>query len=187
MNFCSRCGAKLAFLIPVGDTLPRYVCDPCHTVHYENPKIVAGCIPRWENKVLLCRRAIEPCRGLWTIPAGFMENGETTAEAAQRETQEEATARVTIGPLYALYNLPQINQVYLIFLADLTAPTFAPGQESLDVALFEKAKIPWETLAFDAVRRSLRQYFSDSTAGTFLFHTSDIIRPPGKTGAHSLD
>jgi len=183
MNFCHHCGAKLSFRVPPGDTLPRYVCDRCHAVHYENPKIVAGCIPRWENRVLLCRRAIEPRCGLWTIPAGFMENGETTAEAAQRETLEEATAKVAVGPLYALYNLPQINQVYLIFLADLTAPAFAPGQESLEVALFEETDIPWETLAFDAVRYALQRYFSDRRDRKFPFHMGDILHPSGGSGA----
>ena len=119
MKFCSQCSAPVALRIPDGDALPRHVCTACGTIHYQNPKMVVGCIPEWEDKVLLCRRAIEPRRGMWTVPAGFMENGETTFQGAIRETLEEANARVEVDSLYALYNIPHISQVYLLFRARL--------------------------------------------------------------------
>ncbi|MEW8208657.1 MAG: NUDIX hydrolase [Candidatus Thiodiazotropha taylori] len=134
MNFCSQCGAKVEVKVPDGDNRPRHVCDSCSTIHYQNPKIVVGCIPVWEDQILLCRRAIEPRYGLWTLPAGFMENGETSQQGAARETLEEATARVDVEGLYGLYNLPHINQVYLIFRSRLLDLEFAAGTESLEVA-----------------------------------------------------
>ena len=133
MNYCSHCGARVSLRIPDGDILPRYVCGHCHTIHYQNPKLVIGSIPQWEDKILLCRRAIEPCHGLWTLPAGFMENYETTAQAAARETSEEALAQVEIGNLYTLFNVPHINQVHLFFRARLLEPVFGAGVESLEV------------------------------------------------------
>ena len=119
MKFCSNCALPVVQRVPPGDNLPRWVCDACGEIHYQNPKLVVGAIPEWEGRLLLCRRAIEPRYGLWTVPAGFMENGETTFEGAMRETLEEANARVEIGPLYALYNIPHINQVYILFRARL--------------------------------------------------------------------
>ena len=125
MKFCSQCGSKnISYSIPSGDNRKRYHCLNCNSVFYENPKIVAGCIPVWEDKILLCKRGIEPRYGLWTLPAGFMENGETTREAAERETLEEAGTLVTRSKLYTLFNLPQINQVYMMFLSHLTEPVF---------------------------------------------------------------
>lgn len=176
MKFCNQCGATVAQRIPAGDTRPRYVCAACDTIHYENPKIVAGCIPEWNNKVLLCRRAIEPRHGLWTLPAGFMENDETTIEAAARETLEEAQARVEISGLYALFNLPHINQVYVMFRAQLLDLDFAPGSESLEVALFDEEEIPWEELAFAVVRETLRLYYADRSRGAFGQYLGDIVR-----------
>src|SRR5713101_9870817 len=114
LNFCSKCGAKVALRVPPGDSLPRHVCDNCGTIHYRNPLMVVGTIPEWDDRILLCRRAIEPRYGLWTLPAGFMELGETATEAARRETAEEAHARVEILGLYSLFNLPRISQVYLL-------------------------------------------------------------------------
>jgi len=145
-------------------------------VHYQNPKVVAGCIPEWGQQVLLCRRAIEPRLGLWTLPAGFMENDETTLQAATRETLEEASARVEIHGLYALFNLPHINQVYVMFRGRLLDLDFAPGSESLEVALFSEAAIPWETLAFPVVRETLRLYYQDRRRGSFQQHLGDIFR-----------
>ncbi len=174
MNFCSHCGGPVALSVPRGDTVPRYVCPACTTIHYQNPKMVVGTIPEWEDKILLCRRAIQPKHGLWTLPAGFMENGETTAEGAIRETWEEALARVEIGALYTLYNLPHINQVYLLFRAQLLNLNFGPGTESLEVALFDEADIPWDALAFRTVEATLRVYFDDRRTGTFRFHFGDI-------------
>ncbi len=174
MNFCSECGSTVALRVPEGDHLPRHVCPGCGTIHYQNPKMVVGCIPEWEDKVLLCRRAIEPKYGLWTLPAGFMENGETTLEGAARETWEEAGARIEIGGLYTLYNLPHINQVYLMFRARLLDLDFQPGIESLETRLFTEADIPWDEIAFRTVRVTLEQYFSDRRTGSFAFHFGDI-------------
>lgn len=178
MNYCSNCGAPLQFLIPPGDHLPRYVCNACKTIHYENPKMVVGSIPEWEGRILLCRRAIEPRHGLWTLPAGFMENGETTEQAAAREGLEEAHANARIGRLYTLYNLPHINQVHIFFRATLLDLSFSPGSESLEVALFHEEEIPWQQLAFASVRETLRHYYDDRRAGEFRCYTGDILRTP---------
>ena len=174
MKFCSQCGNPVELLVPAGDHLPRHVCPACDMIHYQNPKMVVGCIPEWEDKVLLCRRAIEPNYGLWTLPAGFMENGETTLEGAQRETWEEAGARIEVGGLYTLFNLPHINQVYLMFRARLLDLDFHPGIESLEARLFSEAEIPWDEIAFRTVRATLEQYFIDRRNGSFDFHFGDI-------------
>lgn len=174
MKYCSHCGAQVELKVPEGDNLPRFVCVNCATIHYQNPKIVTGCIPVWENRILLCRRAIEPRYGLWTLPAGFMENNETTAQAAARETMEEANAKVDILDLYALYNIPHISQVYLMFLANLVSPDFSPGEESLDVKLFEEHEIPWNELAFPVVMQTLKRYFNDRKTNKFPFYLGDI-------------
>ncbi len=179
MRFCSYCGEGVSLRIPEGDNRERHVCGNCGVIHYQNPKIVAGCIPRWQDKVLLCRRAIEPRKGLWTLPAGFMENGETTEQAARRETHEEACAHVEALSLYTLFNLPNINQVYMFFRAELVAPEYASGSESLEVGLFTEREIPWKELAFPVVHESLRLYFSDLSSGTFHTYTGDIIRDKG--------
>ena len=181
MNFCSHCGAPVAVRIPPGDTLPRHVCDQCGTIHYQNPKLVIGAIPEWEDKILMCRRAIEPRYGLWTLPAGFMENAETTAEAAARETLEEARARIEITGLYSLINVPHINQVHLLYRARLLDADFAPGEESLEVALFDEATLPWERIAFRSIAMTLRFYYEDRKAGAFRFHTGDILLPGAVT------
>ncbi len=176
MRFCSQCGAPVVQRIPDGDDRPRYVCDACSTIHYQNPKLVVGCIPEWEGRILLCRRAIEPRRGLWTLPAGFMENGETTQEGAARETLEEAQARVAIGAPYALFNLPHINQVYLIFRAQLLGGEFAPGPESLETRLFSAAEIPWAELAFPVIKETLKLYQGDCSRPQSGLHSGDIVR-----------
>ena len=174
MNFCSRCGATVALCIPEGDSVQRHVCNACHTVHYQNPKIVVGCIPVWEDKILLCRRAIDPRYGYWTLPAGFMENGETTAQGAMRETLEEANARVKLEGLYTLINLPHISQVYMMFRGTLLDLDFSPGVESLEVALFKEEDIPWDALAFTTIRDTLSHYFIDRRSGKYQFHEGDI-------------
>ncbi|MES9862406.1 MAG: NUDIX hydrolase [Candidatus Thiodiazotropha sp. LLP2] len=176
MNFCSQCGAKVEVKVPDGDNRPRHVCDACNTIHYHNPKIVVGCIPVWEEKILLCRRAIEPRYGLWTLPAGFMENGETSQEGAARETLEEATARVDVEGLYGFYNLPHINQVYLIFRSRLLDLEFAAGSESLEVALFKESEIPWQEMAFPVIKESLQIFFKDRQTGSFPLRGGTIIR-----------
>jgi len=178
MNFCSACGAQVEHRVPPGDSLPRYICTDCGIVHYENPKMVVGCIPEWESRILLCRRAIEPRLGLWTVPAGFMENGETTAAGAMRETLEEANARVEILGLYALFNIPHISQVYMLFRARLLDLDFRAGAETLETKLFDEHSIPWEQLAFATVRRTLNLYFSDRRNGEFRFHMGTIEPAP---------
>ena len=162
--------------IPPGDTLPRHVCDACTTIHYQNPRLVVGCVPEWEDRILLCRRAIEPRHGFWTVPAGFMENGETTAQGAARETLEEANARVEMGPLYALYNIPHINQVYMLFRARLLDTDFSAGAETLETRLFTESDIPWEQIAFATVRNTLTHYFTDRREGAYKFHMGTIER-----------
>jgi ADP-ribose pyrophosphatase YjhB (NUDIX family) len=178
MKFCSNCGAAVTQKIPAGDSLPRYVCDACNTIHYQNPRMVVGCIPEWEDKVLLCRRAIEPRHGLWTVPAGYMENGETLAAGAERETLEEACARVEIGALYAVYNIPHVNQVYLLFRAKLLDLDFKPGDETLETRLVSEADVPWDQIAFATVRNTLTHFFADRARKQFGFHMGTIERPP---------
>lgn len=180
MKFCSQCGAAVERRIPDGDSLPRYVCPACGAIHYTNPKIVVGCVPRWEDRVLLCRRAIEPRKGLWTLPAGFLEDHETTQAGAARETLEEASARVEVADLHALFNLPHVNQIYLMFHARLLSLDYGPGPESLEVELFEEKDIPWDRIAFPVIEETLRFYFQDRRAGQFRLHVADIIRLPGE-------
>lgn len=177
MKFCSNCGAPLALRVPAGDTLPRHVCDACQTIHYQNPRMVVGCIAEWEDRILLCRRAIEPRQGLWTVPAGYMENGETTIQGAIRETLEEANARVEIGPLYALYNIPHISQVYILFRARLLDADVQPGAETLEARLFAEPEVPWDEIAFASVRNALSHYFNDRRKGNFPFHMGTIDQP----------
>jgi ADP-ribose pyrophosphatase YjhB (NUDIX family) len=176
MKYCSQCGAPVALKIPVGDTLPRHVCQTCEAIHYLNPKIVAGCIPEWEGRILLCRRAIEPRVGYWTFPAGFMELGESTEEAAARETLEEARAMVHIESLYAVFTLPQVSQVYLVYRGRLRSLDYGCGQESSDVRLFEEAEIPWEELAFPVIHEVLARYAADRRAGSFSVHSGSVAR-----------
>ena len=177
MNFCSNCGSSaLEHSIPDGDTLPREVCSNCGTIHYQNPKVVVGCLPEWDGQVLLCKRAIEPRYGLWTLPAGFLENGETILAGAARETVEEARAQVEVGALYTVISLPQINQVYVMFRARLLDLGFGPGPESLEVRLFDEAAIPWNELAFRTITRTLRNYFLDRKLGEFPVHVSALER-----------
>jgi ADP-ribose pyrophosphatase YjhB (NUDIX family) len=177
VKFCSHCGSPaLEQRIPDGDTLPRWVCSSCGTIHYQNPKVVVGCLPDWEGRVLLCRRAIDPRHGLWTLPAGFLENGETITAGAARETAEEARARVDVGELYTVISLPQIHQVYVMFRARLLDLEFGPGPESLEVRLFEEDAIPWTELAFRTIGRTLRNYFLDRKLGRFPVHVSALER-----------
>lgn len=176
MNFCSDCGAGVTLRVPDGDSVARYVCVTCGTIHYQNPKVVVGCIPEWGEKILLCRRAIEPRHGKWTLPAGFLENGETAGQGALRETLEEANARVEIGALYTFYNLPGINQIYILFRGRLLDLDFSPGEESLEVRLFDEHEIPWDELAFPTISETLKHYYADRRNGGFGFHIGDIVR-----------
>ena len=174
MNYCSDCGKPVSKKVPTGDHLPRYVCGSCQAIHYHNPKIVAGCIPEWDDQILLCRRAIEPRAGLWTFPAGFMEIGEGAEEAARRETLEEAQAQVTITRLHSVISLPHIGQVYVIFVGRLISEQFGAGLESLEVQLFDRVKIPWDELAFPVVNDALRRYVEDVARGVFHPHVADL-------------
>jgi len=178
MKFCSSCGAPVALHKPPDDHRERYVCTVCAAIHYQNPRMIVGTIPEWEDgRILLCLRAIEPRRGLWTLPAGFMENDETTWQGAARETLEEANARVQVHELYGMYNLSYINQVHLLFRATLLDLDFSPGVESLEVKLFSEAEIPWDQLAFRPVRYTLEHYFADRKRGQFILHSGDLEPP----------
>jgi ADP-ribose pyrophosphatase YjhB (NUDIX family) len=174
MKYCSHCGSQTHIAVPRGDNRERDICEQCGTIHYQNPKIVVGCIPEYEDKILLCRRAIEPRYGLWTLPAGFMENDETTEQAAIRETHEEACANVDIMELYGLFNIPHINQVYMLYRARLIDTDFGPGEESLDVELFGETNIPWDDIAFPVIRETLLRYFKERNKGTYSLQTADI-------------
>ena len=178
LKHCSNCGTLMDKLVPPGDGRERMVCPACGAIHYENPKVVVGCLPVWEDKLLLCKRAIEPRHGLWTLPAGFLENGETLLAGALRETEEEAHARVEPLDLYTVISLPQINQVYMMFRARLLDLDFGPGSESLEVKLVDEAEIPWESLAFRTITRTLRNYFLDRKQGAFPVRVSSLERRP---------
>ena len=176
IKFCSHCGHQVAIAIPQGDNRPRHICHQCETIHYENPKVVTGCIPVWEDKVLLCKRAIEPRSGYWTLPAGFMENGETLEEGAIRETWEEACAKPNHGSLYAIYSLPRIHQIYIMFRAELhNADDFGVGEESLETKLFTETEIPWDEIAFKVIHLTLERYFEERRSGKFTL-VNDVIQ-----------
>jgi ADP-ribose pyrophosphatase YjhB (NUDIX family) len=175
MNFCSNCGKPVKLETPPGDDRPRYLCPACGTIHYENPKVVVGCIPEMGDKILLCRRAIEPRSGMWTLPAGYLENGETVAEGAHRETLEEAGARIEIIAPYALFNISYVSQVYVMFRARMIDGHFKAGSESSDVRFFSESEIPWGEIAFTVIEATLRQYFEDKPDGLFPFHMGDIL------------
>jgi ADP-ribose pyrophosphatase YjhB (NUDIX family) len=177
MNYCTQCGTHVELRIPEGDSHLRHVCPQCGEIHYQNPKVIVGCIAQWEQRILLCRRAIEPCYGLWTLPAGFMENGESTTQAALRETYEEACARVSIEGLFALINIPHISQVHLFYRARLLDTNFGAGEESLETQLFSEDEIPWNELAFSSVDHCLKAYFGDRRTGRFEFHETTLAPP----------
>jgi ADP-ribose pyrophosphatase YjhB (NUDIX family) len=177
MKYCHDCGNAVTKRIPDGDNRLRFVCDQCEMIHYQNPRIIAGCLPVFEDKVLLCNRAIEPRRGFWTLPAGFLENGETTADGALRETVEEANANAQIHELYTIFSLPHISQVYMFFRASLLDLDFYAGIESLDVKLFSESEIPWDNLAFPVINETLQHYFNDRKDDTYPVRYSEIVRP----------
>ena len=174
MNYCTQCGARVELKIPDGDNLPRHICISCEYIHYSNPKIVAGCIIEWENKILLCKRAIEPRYGLWTLPAGFMENNETVEQAALRESLEEANANIETIGLYCLFNIPYISQVYIMYRAKLLDMNFHPGAESLEVELFEESQIPWDEIAFPVITETLKRYYDDRKRGEYQLQIGDL-------------
>jgi ADP-ribose pyrophosphatase YjhB (NUDIX family) len=182
MNFCSHCGGPVVLTVPAEDDRPRHVCPACGTVHYQNPKMVVGCIPVWENRILMCRRNIEPRKGFWTLPAGFLENGETAADGARRETLEETGSTVADRVPYLMVDIVHIHQIYLMFRSRLLAPDFHPTRESSEVKLLAEAEIPWDDIAFKVITKTLRHYLQDRPAGRFVFRT-DKIDHRGLTGS----
>lgn len=179
-RFCTYCGQPTISSVPAGDNRPRRVCPACQSVHYENPLIVVGCVPEYRGRILICRRAIEPRRGYWTVPAGFMELNETLEDGAARECLEEALAQVDIGSPLALVNIPAAGQVHVFFRALMSSDAHAAGEESLDSRLVEPAEIPWDEIAFPSTRYALEQYLADRAAGTEQMHITTLQqREPG--------
>jgi ADP-ribose/FAD diphosphatase len=174
VKFCSQCGAPIVRRVPPGDDRERAVCTVCAMVHFENPKVVAGCLVEHEGGLLLCRRAIEPQEGLWTVPAGFLELSESVVEGARRETREEALADVEVLAPHAYLDLPHIGQSYALFRARLRTPEFGPGVESLDVEVFEADALPWDELAFPVVHYALELWLADRAAGRRHVHLGSV-------------
>lgn len=174
MKYCSECGGRVRLQIVEGETHHRFICENCNTIHYQNPKIITGCLVYKNNKVLLCKRAIEPRSGLWTVPGGYMENGETSRNAAHRETLEETGSDVNLKELFVIANSPHANHVNLIYLAELQQANFHPTTESSEVCLFSANEIPWDDIAFYTVKLTLTWFFEDQSKGWFLLHEIDF-------------
>lgn len=186
MKFCTQCGSSVSKKIPPDDNRERYVCDNCWHIHYDNPRVIVGVLPVSGSKVLLCKRAIEPRKGYWTLPAGFLENGESASDGAARETWEEAMAKVKESTLYCVFDLPYIHQIYMFFLADMASDEYSSGPESLEVELFEEQDIPWGELAFPVVSSALKYYYEDRVKGVFpTRHDVLEFRPPSGSRAPS--
>ena len=176
IKHCRECGTAVVYRLPDdGDTKERAICPACHTIHYQNPLNVVGTVPHWGDKVLLCKRNIEPRRGKWTLPAGFMELGETTAEGAARETDEEAGAQFELQGLFSLLNVTRVGQVHLFYRARLLSEHFVPGIETLEARLFAETEIPWDEIAFRTVKETLERYFADRRSGHYGLHVVDIV------------
>lgn len=175
MKFCSECGTQVEKRIPEGDNKERAVCPNCGAIHYVNPKIVVGTIPTYQGKILLCKRAIEPRYGFWTLPAGFMEINETTHQGAMRETWEEAQAKVELGPLFTVFDVMMAQQVHMFYRAEMSTAEYGAGVESLDVKLFDEEDIPWDELAFKTVSKTLKLFLKDRAAGQYTLHTGDVF------------
>jgi ADP-ribose pyrophosphatase YjhB (NUDIX family) len=176
IRFCSNCGHAVSRRVPEGDQLPRAVCEHCGTVHYENPRVVVGCVPEWEGRILLCRRAIEPRRGFWTAPAGFLEIGESLHAAAARETAEEALAEVEVGTLLSVVNVLHAAQVHVMFRARMRSGRYGAGAESLETALFQEREIPWDEIAFASIHYALERHLADRRDRVEHIHFHDIER-----------
>jgi ADP-ribose pyrophosphatase YjhB (NUDIX family) len=174
IRFCRACGHAVEYRVPADDNRDRAVCPACATIHYENPLNVVGTVPVWQDRVLLCKRAIEPRYGLWTLPAGFLELGESTAEGAVRETVEESGAQIELGPLFSVLNVVRVGQVHLFYRARMTSPALDPGSETLEARLFLEDEVPWDEIAFRTVRETLLAYFADRRAGQFGLHCADV-------------
>lgn len=175
IHYCINCGSGVSLTVPPGDSLPRHVCTACGHIHYENPRLVVGCVVEYEQRILLCRRAIEPRLGFWTLPAGFMENGESTAQAACRETLEEAGAQIVLDAPFAMISIAHINQVHLFYRGRLATPDYSAGEESLEVKLFTPEDIPWSDLSFRSVTFCLEHYLSDRKIGRYSFHETALL------------
>lgn len=174
MKFCTSCGGRVALQIPEGDDRERHVCTNCGMIHYTNPRVIVGCLPVHEGRVLLCKRAIEPRRNFWTLPAGFMENGETTLQGAARETWEEARARVSKMDLYRVFDVPHISQVYMFYRCEVDNGEYGVGPESLESGLYTQDDLPWDDIAFPVVYETLREFFSDASEGQFPVRVSSV-------------
>lgn len=181
MKFCSNCGANVELRVPEGDNRERYCCASCDTIHYQNPRMVIGTVPIYQDKVLLCRRAIEPRYGYWTLPAGFMENGETVAQGASRETDEEANIDFELGDVFSMLSVPHVGQVHLFYLATMTTRRIGGGPETLEARLFDESEIPWDQIAFHTVKKTLQWYFEDRRNGRFGMHSADVSWPARKS------
>jgi ADP-ribose pyrophosphatase YjhB (NUDIX family) len=176
IKHCKNCGEAVVYRLPDdGDTKERAICGACQTVHYENPLMVVGTVPYWGDRVLLCKRNIEPRWGKWTLPAGFMELNETVAEGAARETVEEAGAEFEMKAFFSLVNISRVGQVHLFYLAELLSDQFDPGHETIEARLFTEAEIPWDEIAFKTVAETLKRYFADRRTGQFSIHAIDIV------------
>lgn len=180
MKFCSSCGETVVFKIPADDNRERFLCEHCGVIHYQNPRVVVGCLPVYEGRILMCLRAIEPRRNYWTLPAGFMENGESTEEGAARETREEACANTSNLQLYTLFDLPHISQVYMFYRADLVEGKYGVGAETLEADLYKPEDIPWDRLAFPVITRTLRYFIEDTANGSFPVRNEVVDFPWGK-------
>ena len=174
MNFCSNCAQKIIKKIPDGDNRQRFVCESCDQIFYQNPKIITGCLPLHSDSVLLCKRAIAPRSGYWTLPAGFLENGEAASAGAIRETLEEANAHVKLSHLYTLFNLPHISQIYMFYIGELIDLDFSPGEESTETRLFREPEIPWKDLAFPVITLTLKKYFQNREKNSYPFTEEDV-------------
>lgn len=179
MTYCPHCAHRLDWRVPDGDNRPRHVCPACSEILYQNPRVVVGTLCTWEDRILLCRRAIEPRYGLWTLPAGFLELGESVADGAIRETDEEAGARIEIGPVYSMIDVLHAGQVHIFYRARMTSDVLDPGPESLEARLFPPSEIPWDTLAFKTVIQTLKWFIEDRQTDRFPLHT-DVLRMPSK-------
>jgi ADP-ribose pyrophosphatase YjhB (NUDIX family) len=174
-KYCKNCGTALVIRVPDdGDTRPRGVCPACSTIHYDNPLIIVGTVPHWDDQVLLCKRNIEPRYGKWTLPAGFLEMHETTAAGAARETDEEAGAQIEMQPLFTVLNVARVGQVHLYYRAKLLSDQFNPGFETIEARLFTEDQIPWDEIAFHSVTETLKHYFADHRSGQYAIHALDI-------------
>ena len=174
IQHCRSCGTKVAYRIPTDDNRERAVCLACGEIHYENPINVVGTVPVWGEQVLLCRRAIEPRYGLWTLPAGFLELGESTEQGALRETDEEAGATIELLPLFTVISVLRVGQVHLFYRARLLDTGLNPGAETIEARLFGEGELPWDTLAFRTVRITLEHYFADRRRGHFELHSEAL-------------